>query len=366
MFTDEEFPAEPNSIQKPGEEARCGVVQPDDWVRAPELLESLDLLNGEDVMLFNEIIPNDIAQGNTGDCWLLAAIAAYAEYPNGIQKLFESQTVAEDGQYTVKLFNFESDEWEDVTVDDLIPTTGGKPTFTTPQGNELWVIILEKAFAKFVGSYAAISGGNPGYAFMAFSGITDGLSYMPPSSSPTGAWLRLHHDPDATLQIGAKDCMGLQFMYGPQYGDGVYDVENMFQVMFEAYSNNYVAAVSWNNANNGLVAKHVYSFLGIYGDPENEHYLLAFRNPYAWNSDEWTGAWGDNSDIWEENPDLKEKLNADGGAADGCFWMSYEDFETNVEAVYLWPVEGLKRPGEGAMSSAKKFLGIEKPPIGAH
>jgi calpain-15 len=321
-------------------------------------------------VLFDGIVPNDIAQGNTGDCWFLAATATYAEYPNGIRGLFKEQEKSEDGSYTVKLYNYGTDDWEDVTIDDYIPVgPDGTPAFTKPNGDEMWVMLLEKAFAKFVGSYAAISGGNPGYAWIAFSGITAGHMYWPPSKSPTGDWLHLHFDADKTLQqYGEKDPMNLGFYYGPQYGDDG-TIESMFGILLQVYTSNDVAACTWFGGN-GLVPKHVYSFIGIWSDPDETTKLLAFRNPYAWDSDEWQGDWGDNSDMWEERSDLKEKLNPSSGPyADGIFWMDEEDFERNVESIMVWPVEGLSRAGTTAGGSAMRSLmsvfGAQKPPIGA-
>ena len=46
-----------------------------------------------------------------------------------------------------------------VIVDDYIPCKKGKPCFTRAQGNELWVLILEKAWAKIHGSYERIESG---------------------------------------------------------------------------------------------------------------------------------------------------------------------------------------------------------------
>jgi hypothetical protein len=59
-----------------------------------------------------------------------------------------------------------------VTVDDRIPCKPGttKPAFTQPNGNELWAMMLEKAFAKFVGSYAALESGQVAWAWEAITG----------------------------------------------------------------------------------------------------------------------------------------------------------------------------------------------------
>lgn len=43
--------------------------------------------------------------------------------------------------------------WEDIIVDDKFPVQGNEPLFTHGNGNELWVLILEKAWAKLYGSY---------------------------------------------------------------------------------------------------------------------------------------------------------------------------------------------------------------------
>lgn len=75
-----------------------------------------------------------------------------------------------------------------VTVDDRIPCKPGttKPAFTQPNGNELWAMMLEKAFAKFVGSYAALESGQVAWAWEA---ITGEHSSMHAASPPLGLFL---------------------------------------------------------------------------------------------------------------------------------------------------------------------------------
>ena len=46
-----------------------------------------------------------------------------------------------------------------VIVDDWLPTRDGKPAFSQTNGHELWVLILEKVWAKLHGSYHAIESG---------------------------------------------------------------------------------------------------------------------------------------------------------------------------------------------------------------
>ena len=52
--------------------------------------------------------------------------------------------------------------WTYVTIDDRIPVNAddNEPLFATPNGKELWVFLLEKAFAKYCWGYTNLSGGH--------------------------------------------------------------------------------------------------------------------------------------------------------------------------------------------------------------
>ena len=62
------------------------------------------------------------------------------------------------GLYVFKFFkNF---KWLYVIVDDRLPTKAGKPIFgSCSQLNELWVPLIEKAYAKLHGCYEALISG---------------------------------------------------------------------------------------------------------------------------------------------------------------------------------------------------------------
>ncbi len=45
-------------------------------------------------------------------------------------------------------------EFKQIVVDDKIPcVANGGPLFSKANGNELWVLLMEKAYAKLYGSY---------------------------------------------------------------------------------------------------------------------------------------------------------------------------------------------------------------------
>ena len=61
----------------------------------------------------------------------------------------------------MKLYDPEVQDWVVITVDDTIPVKKGshEPLYMKMNGKELWAVILEKAFAKFCGSYSHLDGG---------------------------------------------------------------------------------------------------------------------------------------------------------------------------------------------------------------
>ncbi len=48
-----------------------------------------------------------------------------------------------------------------IIVDDFFPTKQNQLAFSKANGPELWVLLLEKAWAKLHGSYARIEAGDP-------------------------------------------------------------------------------------------------------------------------------------------------------------------------------------------------------------
>ena len=61
-------------------------------------------------------------------------------------------------------------EWIDIYIDDKLPK---KKRASCSDTNEWWVPLIEKAYAKFYGSYAQINGGNPCWAM---TDLTGGIS----------------------------------------------------------------------------------------------------------------------------------------------------------------------------------------------
>jgi calpain-15 len=108
-----------------------------------------EFMNGEYHVFEDLIEPEDIRQGKLGDCWFLCALSALAEYEVLIKNLFlpESMHTSSSGLYRLRICK--NCQWRVVTVDDYFPCIpGAGPVYARSHGNELWAMLVEKAFAK--------------------------------------------------------------------------------------------------------------------------------------------------------------------------------------------------------------------------
>jgi len=96
-------------------------------------------------------------------------VSSLAERPNLVKRLFITQEYQSNGLYRLRLAK--NGQWQEVIVDDYIPCyPHGGPMFSRAHGDELWVMLLEKAYAKVHGCYKSLSGGLPVEAMMDLTG----------------------------------------------------------------------------------------------------------------------------------------------------------------------------------------------------
>ena len=121
--------------------------------------------------VFKGISPTDIRQGDCGDCYFLSSISSLAEFPERVENIFITKDMNEAGCYALQFYI--NGEPETVVVDDLFPWSNHKNTWAfsrSSNDNEIWVLLLEKAWAKIFGSYQRIEGGTTGEALPALTG----------------------------------------------------------------------------------------------------------------------------------------------------------------------------------------------------
>ncbi|KAG0455407.1 hypothetical protein HPP92_024699 [Vanilla planifolia] len=298
-FTDQEFPPNDHSLYvDPGHPpTKLQVVS--EWMRPSDLVKESSL--GSRPCLFSGAVnSSDVCQGRLGDCWFLSAVAVLTDVSR-ITEVVITQDYNEEGIYTIR-FCIQG-EWVPVVVDDWIPCEApGKPAFaTSKKRNELWVSILEKAYAKLHGSYEALEGGL----------VQDALVDL---TGGAGEEIDLR-SPQAQIDL-ASGRLWSQLLYFKREG---------FLLGAGSPSGSDVHVSS-----SGIVQGHAYSVLQV---REVDGYkLVQIRNPWA-NEVEWNGPWSDSSPEWTDR--MKHKLKHVPQAKDGIFWMSWQDFQIHFRSIYI-------------------------------
>jgi len=277
--------------------------------------------------LFDGIDPRDLLQGNIGNCWLIAAISAMAEFPEEIERLFLRDGLKKgDGRYVVSIFNHKTNVIEEVTVDEYIPCKPGRwwdteaePYFAQPNGNELWCLILEKAMAKVWGSYGELRGGCPSAAFRALTGHKKQILWEVDDSK--ASWKK------STLADGKTSA----FTW-PGSGKESLSRSDFFKHLHECDQENFLMAASIDGGreekrSDGLVEGHSYTLISVAAltaEDGTRFRLVQLRNPWG-DEDEWNGNWSDGHSLWKRYPEVKRSLRPTFGD-DGAFWMDFENF----------------------------------------
>ena len=136
-------------------------------------------------MIEGRIDPDAIKQGNLGDCYFLSVLSVLANYQHRLKKLIISQKIEESGCYCIAL-NING-IWELVLIDDFIPCwsdTEEGPCFATSFRDEIWVMLMEKAFAKVSGGYGNLIGGMTSETMQMLTGAPTKTHYLGRSSNP--------------------------------------------------------------------------------------------------------------------------------------------------------------------------------------
>ena len=122
------------------------------WKRCTDILPKWEVFEGK-------IEFSDVNQGNLGDCYFLSAITALTEFPYLISEKFRTTKFNKEGYY--EMIFFIDGEWQVVFVDDYFPYDPNSKdwAYALPHNNELWAMLLEKAWAKLNGGYSNAIGG---------------------------------------------------------------------------------------------------------------------------------------------------------------------------------------------------------------
>ncbi|KRX06827.1 hypothetical protein PPERSA_11472 [Pseudocohnilembus persalinus] len=288
IFIDEDFPHTKQSISK----HQMPEAEQYEWLPAKQCV---DLLNQQEMQIFTGgIDPKDIKQGALGDCYFLSSLSSLAEKPGIIKRLFKTKLVNEHGLYSIWLCI--NGEWKEILLDQYFPCYQNKPVFSNSVNEELWVLLLEKAYAKAFGGYDKIEAGFTGEAIRDLTGAPYEYIFTEEGEDKVWEFIKWNDQNGHILTAGSQQ----QERLGSQ--DDVIGRREQDMGL-------------------GVVTGHAYSILDhriVYCPKEVR--LVQLRNP--WGKYEWKGDWSDKSDMW--TPELKEQLGVTD-EDDGIFWMDIRD-----------------------------------------
>jgi len=168
-WNDPDFPAHcRETIVKPGESHPAWDFDSLSWTRASDLA----IPSGVDGwgLFKDDPLPRDIKQGMLGDCYMLGAMGSLAEKPERVRQRFINKRKNKCGIYLLSVFinNIEVP----MLVDDwILVDSSGSPHLAHNKRGKIWVMLLEKAWLKALGSYCRADGGNPCNPFQFWSGL---------------------------------------------------------------------------------------------------------------------------------------------------------------------------------------------------
>lgn len=266
---------------------------------------------------------NDVIQGQLGDCWFLGALAVMGAHSNLLRQCFwKFDSFKNYGLFVVRFFK--GCEVIFVIIDDRIPVKNrdGKVIFAMCKDpNELWVPLIEKAYAKLHGCYKALIGGYSHNALADMTGFSPRLMVLKPGFTGYSESLDKEEVWKMLWRYKQWNClMGTSIQSSPK-------------------ANHKVEA----EAGLGLHMGHAYSFLDlntIQVDGKDVR-LVKLRNP--WGRGEWEGAYGDRSEERERqeiNEELEkyfevdhEEINVD--FMDGTFMMPFDAWIDRFTSLFV-------------------------------
>ena len=136
------------------------------WRRPEEITRIVSETNESPKFVTDSISGFDINQIGLGNFWAASVIANLANttqrHSEILNRVFDATQSFEGSNHNFTFNFFKDGQWEEVTVDDYLPCRGdGRSLYFISSSDplEFWPSLLEKAYAKFKGSYADIGGG---------------------------------------------------------------------------------------------------------------------------------------------------------------------------------------------------------------
>ncbi|AYU81233.1 calpain-like cysteine peptidase, putative [Leishmania donovani] len=315
-YIDMRFHPSEAALRRPHDKQSVSNMHAITWKRPQDYIPAIA---HKEIKLFRHgVSAAGIGQGHLGDCWLMCSIAVVAESKTMVKDIFrhpvsQSQRKKEERAGGYRVYINKNGWFHNVIVDSYLPTYNGAVYFARSAGDpyELWVSLLEKAYAKLHGSYASIVGGNPLHALQDLTGF--------PVYSFTNAWKAAANGEEAASQF-FKDLLRYR-KNGYLISISTPGTQTSLHNAGSGNANEASLEARYKAA--GLSTGHSYSVLKVRQFVIPRVKLLKIRNPWG-SGDEWTGAWGKNSTKWQKHSLVRRSCKP-SKVSDGTFWIEWRD-----------------------------------------
>lgn len=190
--------------------------------------------------------------------------------------------------YSVKLLY--KGKWMTIDMDEFLPTLNNQPAFSYSVDKELWVMLLEKAWAKLYKSYARIEAGLAEEALHDLTGAPIKTISFKQNFNKEAEWkyLLMASQKEYSMVCSSRDGSDTQ------------------------------------TSPTGIVLGHAYTFLNATVLNGSER-VVQVRNP--WGKTEYRGRWGDTDPNWNcISAAEKARVGYKNNPNDGIFFMTYDAF----------------------------------------
>lgn len=294
------------------------------WKRPQDICSNpayFDPMN-RDVVVSQGSLPDDVFLG------ALMAVCVYSKY-DLIENIFASrpEDFVKYGVYTCRFYV--NGEWVEVITDSLIPCIRNNYTgdFNPAYGrsskiNEMWIPLVEKAFAKAVGSYEAVSSMKIQRALLHLTGgsvqqtsIRDEVMRLD-MLGDQNAWVEFKRkvNQDAIILLLPEEQR-----QNPINGEGGIDGIDPMNII-EGTTHEI-------KADRNFIPNRFYSVIAC--RELGGYELVLMHNPWIHPNYAWSGEWSDNSNDWDLYPELLVDIERDPSIPwrrknpCGYFWISF-------------------------------------------
>ncbi|XP_023261718.1 calpain-10 [Seriola lalandi dorsalis] len=307
LFEDLDFPSDDTSLFSDSSTPIARLQGNITWRRPQEICQS-------PVLFPDNITLGHAKQGLLGDCWFLCACTVLLKNKHLLNKVLPpDQPQWGDSRYR-GFFQFrfwQQGHWTEVTIDDCLPCINSSLCFSCCHSpTAFWVALLEKAYAKFHGSYERLWAGQVSEALV---DLTGGLAEHW-SLGDLGSEEEQRPEQDSDQVRRRRLDLNL-----------LYPVKQECALSCSTHSSPGGASELGQ-----YHALTVMEWLDVKTLSGSEVRLLRIRNP--WGRCCWGGAWIESGAGWSSvEPVCASDLQA--RAAEGEFWLDEAEFMSQFDDV---------------------------------